>query len=84
MKAYLNITTLKTFFTNNKNKTVIFLMAVFILGTVILGDDKNEYNIERTFRYSFTLQNKTNTILKNVGFWVYAPVKKTSVIIPGK
>ena len=36
------------------------------------------YSIPRQIRYSFTLQNTTNQLLKNAEFWTYAPVKQTS------
>lgn len=36
------------------------------------------YSIPRQIRYSFTLQNTTNRLLKNAEFWTYAPVKQTS------
>ena len=35
------------------------------------------YSIPRQIRYSFTLQNTTNQLLKNAEFWTYAPVKQT-------
>lgn len=70
-------------FINNKSsltpfRIIILLIAISIISVIFLGDKKTDYDIERTLRYSFTLQNKTNTILKNVDFWVYAPVKETS------
>ena len=34
--------------------------------------------IPRQIQYSFTLQNKTNHLLKKAEFWTYAPVKQTS------
>jgi len=36
------------------------------------------YLIPRQVRYSFTLQNRTNSILKKAQFWTYAPVKRTA------
>jgi len=38
-----------------------------------------EYPILRKIRYSFTLQNTTNSLVKNVKFMAYGPVKKTSI-----
>jgi len=35
------------------------------------------YSIPRQIRYSFTLQNTTNQLLRNAEFWTYAPVKQT-------
>jgi len=36
------------------------------------------YPIARQIRYSFTLQNTTNQLLKEAEFWTYAPVKQTA------
>jgi len=36
------------------------------------------YPHSRNIRYSFTLQNKTNTLLENINFRAFAPVKQTS------
>ena len=71
-------TKLKSIFHNNKNKIITFLLLVLIIIVVLPGKKNDEYEIQRTLRYSFTLQNKTNTILKDVDFWVYAPVKETA------
>jgi len=38
---------------------------------------KQIYKISRHLQYSFSLKNKTNKIVRNVHFWVYAPVKQT-------
>lgn len=84
MKAYLKNISLKTILNNNKNKIVIFLVVISMLVVVSImsvmfsGNKQNTYDIKRTLRYSFTLQNKTNKILQDVDFWVYAPVKLTS------
>lgn len=40
------------------------------------GGDPQE--ITRQVRYSFTLKNTTNRLLKNASVWIYAPVKQTS------
>lgn len=59
-------------------------VAVFgfccILGFLIVNKYYNQktYTLPKQIRYSFTLQNKTNQICKNVKFWAYAPVKLTS------
>ena len=59
--------------------SIVLTLVVFsILVILISKDEQDNYTIERKFRYSFTLQNKTNQLLKNVDFWVYAPVKQTS------
>ena len=36
-----------------------------------------DYSIPRQIRYSFTLQNTTNQLLRNAEFWTYAPMKQT-------
>lgn len=36
------------------------------------------YSINRRIHYGFTLQNRTNRLLKKAEFWAYAPVKQTS------
>lgn len=36
------------------------------------------YGIPRHIEYSFTLQNRTNRLLKKAEFWTYAPVKQTA------
>lgn len=36
------------------------------------------YSINKVIRYSFTVQNTQNTLLKNPEFWAYAPVKQTA------
>lgn len=79
MKTYFKNNPIKKIFNNNENKIVIFIIFMAIISTLIFSDKQSDYDIERTFRYSFTLQNKTNEILKNVDFWVYAPVKETSI-----
>ena len=57
---------------------VLSLVVLSILVVLLSNDEQDSYSIERKFRYSFTLQNKTNQLLNNVDFWVYAPVKQTS------
>lgn len=82
----LNITNLKggrlNFIDNKSSLTsfrlVMLLIVIILISVFFLSDKKSSYDIERTFRYSFTLQNKTNKVLKDVDFWVYAPVKETS------
>jgi transglutaminase-like putative cysteine protease len=36
------------------------------------------YSMSRQVRYSFTVQNTTNRLLKQADFWTYGPVKQTS------
>lgn len=40
---------------------------------------ESTHPISRQIQYSFTLQNKTNRLLKEAEFWTYAPVRQTSV-----
>ncbi len=69
---------LKSLFSNNENKIVVSLIILMMVSIVFFGSKQSDYDIKRTLRYSFTLQNKTNTVLNNVDFWVYAPVEETS------
>jgi len=36
------------------------------------------YSVPRQIQYSFTLQNKTDHLVKKADFWTYAPVKQTA------
>ena len=67
------------------NKTIGWLIFSFIVVAILAWAvyqyreaNQAEYPIKRSIRYSFTLQNTTNTVKKDVDFWVYAPVKQTS------
>jgi len=42
------------------------------------GAQLTGYLQNRTVRYSFTVRNKTNRLIKGAEFWTYAPVKQTS------
>lgn len=64
-------------------KIISFLIFVFIFTGGFFIDAKSDdtigkYDITRKIQYSFTLQNKTNSVVKKTEFWTYAPVKKTS------
>jgi transglutaminase-like putative cysteine protease len=39
----------------------------------------SHYTIPRQIQYSFTLQNTTNNVLKEVHLWAHAPVRETAV-----
>ncbi len=58
----------------------VFLILLIILTstieTVTAATPEDSY--KRVIQYCFTLQNTRNTVLPNVEFWTYAPVKKTS------
>jgi hypothetical protein len=64
--------------------TIILCLFVFVIcigGVLIVLKSRIPepvYTIPRHIQYSFTLQNKTNLLVKEVEFWTYAPVKQTS------
>lgn len=67
------------------NKTIagwgigLALVALLAWGGYQIWDARQaQYPIKRSIRYSFTLQNNTNTVKKDADFWVFAPVKQTS------
>ncbi len=41
-------------------------------------ENKQGYSITRQIRYSYTLQNKTNQVIRNAEFKTYGPVKQTA------
>lgn len=55
------------------------IVMVFIVAYKSIRTDHGEYPLSRKIRYSFTLQNTTSQLKKNVDFWVYAPVERTSL-----
>ena len=65
-----------------KIAVVAFLIFCCVAAFVIINrfyyNKKAIYAVSKQIRYSFTLQNKTNKLKKNVKFWAYAPVKLTS------
>ena len=56
---------------------LVFAYAI-INKTDWFGVPKASYIIPRHIEYSFTLQNKTNRLVKKAEFWTYAPVKQTA------
>ena len=70
-----------------QNSILWFVVGLFVVailtwaGYRYWGADTAEYPVKRSIRYSFTLQNNTNTVKKDVDFWVFAPVKQTSTQI---
>ena len=66
------------------NKQFVIIAGLILLITAGAGyywlnlPAQAKYDIERNIRYGFTVQNKTNKTLENVGVYVYGPVKKTS------
>jgi len=58
----------------------VILCSAFLVLLIIhpFRVDEPSYSIPKQVRYSFTLRNKTNTVVNNVEFLVFAPVKTTS------
>lgn len=69
------------------NKIAIGLLAVILLVIVLFFakqyffDNHVSYNIQRQFRYSFTLKNTTNKVKQNIDLQIYAPVRQTATQI---
>jgi transglutaminase-like putative cysteine protease len=58
-------------------------LIVIVIGIIFLITRKPHtqepvYTIPRHLQYSFTLQNRTNRVLKKAEFWTYAPAKQTA------
>jgi len=58
----------------------IIVVPIIIIGVVFLLRRTPEpvYTVPRHIEYSFTIQNKTNHVVKGACFRTYAPVKQTS------
>jgi hypothetical protein len=64
------------------------IICIFLIGVISVyvtmrymgwfGLPDPTYSIPRHVEYSFSIQNKTNRLSKDVEFWTYAPVKQTS------
>jgi transglutaminase-like putative cysteine protease len=56
------------------------LVAGFMLALSLHGrsPQKASYPIQRQIQYSFTLQNRTNHLVRNAEFWAHAPVRETA------
>ncbi len=71
-----------------KQLAIIFIAAVIIVAVALLfalikqdpapKQETESYTINKTVRYSFTIKNTENTLLKDPEFWAYAPVKQTA------
>lgn len=68
-----------------KNSIIWLILGVFVVAILAWAGyrywgvgDQAQYPIKRSIRYSFTLQNNTNTVKKDVDFRVFGPVKQTS------
>jgi transglutaminase-like putative cysteine protease len=65
-------------------KVFSVIFCFFCITTITHSENKNtnfnaaQYSVIRQIQYSFTLQNKSNNLLKKVEFWTYAPVKQTA------
>ena len=68
-------------------KTRLYVLAAslcfIVIGVIIIGilkfhSPQPTYRVSRHIQYAFTLQNRTNRVIKNAEFWTYAPVKQTA------
>ena len=68
-------------------KTRLYVLAAslcfIVIGVIIIGilkfhSPQPTYPVSRHIQYAFTLQNRTNRVIKNAEFWTYAPVKQTA------
>ena len=69
-------------------KKTLALLTILLIGFAIImilsqkanrpSSNKIQYPIPRHIQYSFTIQNKTNRLIKNAQFWACAPVRQTS------
>ena len=69
-------------------KTRIYILAfclsllILIIGSLVIilksRQPEPTYTIPRHIEYSFTIQNKTNRLVKQAEFWAYGPVKQTA------
>lgn len=76
--------------TPNKKKVLIFFLCFALCSGLFLaikgiidckrapGHTDSAYTIPKKIQFSFTLQNKTNRVIKKAEFWAYAPVKRTA------
>ncbi|THB74617.1 MAG: transglutaminase domain-containing protein [Gammaproteobacteria bacterium] len=73
----------------HKYIALMVMAAVIVLTAALLIVSNNQettqsqinepgYTINKTVRYSFTIKNTENKLLKNPEFWAYAPVKQTA------
>ncbi len=65
-----------------KNKIIAVIIPVSLLAAAAVAyympNVTPEYLINRTIKYQYQIQNKTNKFIKQSEFWAYAPVPKTS------
>ncbi len=60
--------------------SALAVILVLTAGSVLYFKHKSNvvsYTVPKQIRYSFTVQNTTNRLIKNAGLFVYAPVKQT-------
>ena len=56
-----------------------FIVIIFVIIWVSKSRiPQSTYTLPRHIQYSFTIQNRSDHVEKNVEFWTYAPVKRTS------
>ncbi len=59
---------------------IIWAIKIQIDKNIAISDfSLSEYSIPRQVQYHFTLQNKSNRLLKQAEFWTYAPVQQTAM-----
>jgi len=71
-----------------KNLKGMYFVLIILLLSLVLGGlyylslkpeiPEGTYDIARTVRYGYTISNRTNKVVNNAEFWVYAPVKQTA------
>ncbi|VAW96781.1 hypothetical protein MNBD_GAMMA22-1210 [hydrothermal vent metagenome] len=64
------------------NKFIVLVGLFSVIGVSVIIyvslNSKSEYLVDRTIKYQYQVQNKTNKLIKTSQFWAYAPVPKTS------
>jgi transglutaminase-like putative cysteine protease len=82
---FLKMPDTKRIMTLNNNAKFFPLLWLAIVWISITGNpgeglatSQTGYTIPRHIEYGFTLQNTTNSVLKEAALWVYAPVKQTA------
>ncbi len=57
---------------------IVWTIKARLIDKAHLKPHEGLYTIPKQIRYSFTIQNKTNRLLKKGELWAHAPVKKTA------
>jgi len=64
-----------------RKRAIYSIGALFVLAVtlfLLFSTKPAVYDIDRNVKYSFTLTNKSNMVKRDLSFYVYAPVNKTS------